>query len=343
MELTKLWHLLTFYLSTIQAVFRDIFSGLLYLNRTLSVLVMDKFLSLYFKSCDLSPCTIDLDNQTTMHFWSTNHRRFNKPILVMLHGYGSNSKWQFLYQVNSLSRSFNLYVPDLLFFGKSYTNLLDRTDGFQARCVVRGLERLGVDRFSVYGLSYGGFVAYRMAEMYPEVVEKVVIVSSGVGCTRDQKGEHLRKVGRRASDILVPNNPRDLRLLVNLSMHKHEAFKWFPDFLLQQFVNVMYKDHRKEKIELIEYLLEKETVSNLPVLTQETLIIWGDKDNVFPVQFAHQLHRYHLGPKSRLEIIKDTGHAANMESPDAVNRSIKSFVLGTPDSLHSLGNLCKQS
>lgn len=36
----------------------------------------------------------------------------------------------------------------------------------------------------------------------------------------------------------------------------------------------------------------------------------------------------HLGPKSRVEIIKDTGHAANIESPDAVNALITSFVLG---------------
>lgn len=35
-----------------------------------------------------------------------------------------------------------------------------------------------------------------------------------------------------------------------------------------------------------------------------------------------------LGPKSRLEIIKNTGHAANVQSPSQVNNLIKSFVLG---------------
>ena len=38
-------------------------------------------------------------------------------------------------------------------------------------------------------------------------------------------------------------------------------------------------------------------------------------------------HR-HLGPRSRVKIIKDIGHAANIESPDAVNDLITSFVLG---------------
>lgn len=102
------------------------------------------------------------------------------------------------------------------------------------------------------------------------------------------------------------------------------------------------------------------------ILVKETLIIWGDKDNVFPVQFAHQLQRYimlyilpldcnfevtltsfmdyrHLGAQSRLEMIKDTGHAANIESPDAVNSLIKSFVLGTPNMIYSTNKLFKQS
>ncbi|CAB4262414.1 unnamed protein product [Prunus armeniaca] len=103
----------------------------------------------------------------------------------MLHGYGGNSKWQFIHQVGSLSQSFNLYIPDLLFFGKSYANKPERTEVFQAKCVAEGLKRLGVERFAVYSISHGGYVAYWMAEMYPKLVEKVVVVSCGVGMTEE--------------------------------------------------------------------------------------------------------------------------------------------------------------
>ncbi|KAJ6427363.1 hypothetical protein OIU84_022872 [Salix udensis] len=208
-----------------------------------------------------------------MHFWTSNHRRFNKPNLVMIHGYGGDARWQFFYQVGSLSRNFNLYVPDLLFFGQSSSKRSGRTDAFQARCLAECLKRFGVDKFSVYSISYGGFVAYRMAEICPEEVEKVVIVSSG------------------------------------------------------EFINVMVNHQRKEKLELLEHLLAKKALISLPILTQETLLVWGDQDNVFPVNLAYQLQR-HLGPRSRVKIIKEMGHAANLESPDAVNELIKSFVLG---------------
>ncbi|KAH7547081.1 hypothetical protein FEM48_Zijuj01G0269300 [Ziziphus jujuba var. spinosa] len=319
--------ILSFYRSITVAFFQYLLSFLLNLYQLPLVSLADVLLGIYFRFCGLSPCTINLDDQTSMYFWTANQTLSNKPSLVMIHGYGGNSKWQFVRQVGTLSKSFNLHIPDLLFFGKSYTNRPDRTEIFQAKCVFQGLKRLGVDRFAIYGISYGGFVAYRMAEIYPKDVDKVVIVSCGIGSTDEQKEEHLKKIGRDAKKILVPESPQDLRLLVNLSVYNSDAFMWMPDYFYTKFINVMYKEHKKEKIELLEYLLSQKADPNLPLLTQETLIVWGQEDKVFPVYLAYQLQR-HLGSKSNVEIIKDTGHAVNIDAPDSLNTLITSFVLG---------------
>ena len=37
----------------------------------------------------------------------------------------------------------------------------------------------------MFGISYDGYVAYRMAEMWPEMVERVAIASCGIGCTEN--------------------------------------------------------------------------------------------------------------------------------------------------------------
>ncbi|XAR49888.1 Triacylglycerol lipase [Bertholletia excelsa] len=290
------------------------------------VALADAAVSFHYRLCGLSRCTVDLDDQTSVHFWAAAHRRHDKPNLVLIHGYGSNATWQFLRQVGDLSRSFNLYVPDLLFFGHSYTARPDRSELFQARCVCEGLRRVGVDRFSVYAISYGGWVGYKVAEMWPAGVEKLVMMSSGVGFTAEQREEHLGKIGRKnVLRMLCPEKPEDIRLLVKTAMHKRGFAKWMPDFFLWGFIAAT-KKYRKERMELVEYLFEKKSESDLPVIPQETLLIWGDQDQVFPVSLAHQLQR-RLGPKSRLEIVKGTGHGANMESPHDVNKLIKSFVL----------------
>ncbi|KAK9281908.1 hypothetical protein L1049_004816 [Liquidambar formosana] len=318
-----LMQILPFSLPAIPAVLPYISSGLSKIMATL----LEKALSQYFRFCDMSPCTIDLDGHTTMHFWTTNHQQFDKPNLVLVHGYGGHSRWQFFRMVRPLSRSFNLYIPDLVFFGKSNTHRSDRSDVFQARSVGEGLKRLGVGIFSVVGISYGGWVAYRMAEMYREEVEKVVIVSCGICYEEHQKIEHLRKLGRNPMDVLLPQTPDELRFLINLGFYNCDPLKWVPDFFLGVLINNMCKGRRKEKLELIEHLLAKKSEPNLSILFQETLLIWGDQDNIFPLFLAHQLQR-HLGPKSKLEIIKDTGHAVNMESPGPLKDLIKSFVLG---------------
>lgn len=233
--------------------------------------------------------------------------------------------WQFFRQVGPLSRSFNLFIPDLLFFGKSYTTRPTRSEGFQAKCVGEGLRRLGVERYTVYGISYGGFVAYRMAETYPEEVERVVIVSSGICVTDEEQKRHLESIGRDPLKILLPETMEDMRYLVKSSMHKYDVLKWIPDFFLRSTLTDM--EYRKEKLELLKHLMEEHVKSHCPVLTQETLLIWGNQDKFFPPHMALKLQR-HLGPKSKLEIIEDTGHAANMESPHELNELIKPFVLG---------------
>ncbi|KAH0864069.1 hypothetical protein HID58_081280, partial [Brassica napus] len=52
---------------------------------------------------------------------------------------------------------------------------------------------------------------------------------------------------------------------------------------------------------------------------KKTLIVWGDKDNIFSLEHGYRLQR--------LEIIKETGHAVNVEAPTTLNNLITLFLL----------------
>ncbi|XP_051135349.1 uncharacterized protein LOC127254331 [Andrographis paniculata] len=320
--------LLSFHLALAAAILQCLFSPFPKIKRIpIFIPFIDAVLSLYFTfACNLVECSVDLDDHTTVHFWAPAHRKFNKPNLIMIHGYGGNAKWQFVPQVAELSKSFNLYIPDLIFFGKSYTSGANRSDTFQAECIGLGLKRLGVERCSIYAISYGGYVGYRMAEIRSDIVEKLVIVSSGVGCSEDQKAEQLKSVGVDVLDLLLPEKPDGLRRLVEMSVFKSSPPKWVPDFMLQEFIDEMCNTNRKEKQELIEHLLADNSEYCVHSLNKETLLIWGDKDKIFPLCFGHRLKRS-LGSNSRLEVIPDTGHAANIDSPHTLNALIKEHIL----------------
>ncbi|PWA42014.1 Alpha/beta hydrolase fold-1 [Artemisia annua] len=231
------------------------------------VIFADVLLSMYFRYCGLARSSVHLDdNQTIMHIWGSKRREYNKANLVLIHGFGGNSKWQFLLQIRQLARDFNVYVPDLVFFGESYSSNSDRSIGFQAKCVCDGLKKMRVDKFSVYAISYGGFVGYRMAEVYDDMVEKLVIVSSGIVCKHDRKLEHVKKIGRSVVDLLVAKTPEDLRMLCRISIHKYDIGRWIPDFFLWGFIGL--ECCGKEKEELVHELLNEKHDVDLPILTQ---------------------------------------------------------------------------
>lgn len=242
----RLWRLVFLYISAIAAVLRYITTILRSASTVHShfirfpniVALTESCFSLYFLFIGLSPTTVELDDHTTVHFWASTHRRISRPNVVLVHGFGGNSRWQFLQMLGPLSRSFNLYVPDLVFFGKSHTLRQDRSEEFQARCIVDGLKGLGVGRCTVFGISYGGYVAYRMAHNWPELVERVAIASCGIGCTEEQKKKHLETFGQSLTEIILPETPKDLRRLLNLSIYKFDPCKWVPDFFLQHLIDV---------------------------------------------------------------------------------------------------------
>ncbi|KAK4267200.1 hypothetical protein QN277_024014 [Acacia crassicarpa] len=283
-------------------------------------------LILNFRLSNLSSRKIWLNGGgTVMHFWVPTKLKPGQPTLILIHGFGGSSLWQFFIQVWHLSRRVNLYVPDLLFFGNSYSDKTDRSDDFQARCVVEGMKKLGENRFNVARISYGGYVTYKIAEMYPNEVEKIVIVSSGICYTEEQKNEHLEKLGKSPKDFLVPQNPQDLRHLLDLSMYRANWLKMLPGFFLQHAIDAVLKENGKQKKEILEYLINREPVPEHGNLSRETLIIWGDRDSVFPVKYAYELQRY-LKPKAKVQVINGAGHALNFDAPIAMNKHIISFL-----------------
>lgn len=54
----------------------------------------------------------------------------------------------------------------------------------------------------------------------------------------------------------------------------------------------MNKEHVEEKKELIHALCKDRKLSEIPKIPQPTMIIWGDKDQVFPLELGYRLKRF---------------------------------------------------
>lgn len=281
---------------------------------------------LSFSNAGLRSTTSDLGDGTVMHCWIPKSRKENKPNLLLIHGMGANAMWQWADFIRPLIARFNVYVPDLVFFGDSYTTRPERSESFQAQCVIRMMEGHGVSRMNVVGISYGGFVAYRIAEQFPAAVERLVLCCAGVCMEEKDMEAGMFQVSsvEDAASILLPQTPEKVRELVRISFAK--PINTMPSCFLNDFIDVMCTEHLQERRALIMALHKDRKLSNLPKITQPTLIIWGELDRVFPLELAHRLKR-HIGENAELVIIKNVGHAINAEKPKELCKYLKSFLI----------------
>ncbi|KAF9608266.1 hypothetical protein IFM89_008551 [Coptis chinensis] len=276
-----------------------------------------------FASAGLKSITTDIGDGTTIHCWVPKTHKPEKQALLLIHGFGANAMWQWSELLRPFITRFNIYVPDLIFFGDSCTTRLDRSDLFQAQCVMRFMETRGVRKFSLIGLSYGGFVGYSLAAQFKDVVEHVVICCAGVCLEEKDLSEGLFVVAtlEEATNILVPQTPEKLKVLMQMSFAK--PAKNVPSCFLRDFIDVNYV---QEKRELIQAILKDRKLSEIPRITQPTLIIWGEQDQVFPVELGHRL-KSHVGENAELVVIKNAGHGVNMEKPKEFYKYLKTFLL----------------
>ncbi len=70
--------------------------------------------------------------------------------------------------------------------------------------------------------------------------------------------------------------------------------------------------------------LEYDARHRLPEIGCPTLVVWGEKDAIIPVQDAHHFER--ADPGRRKLVMRDTGHISMAERPRAFNDALESFL-----------------
>ncbi|OEL30257.1 hypothetical protein BAE44_0008723 [Dichanthelium oligosanthes] len=301
-----------------------------------------------FTSAGLRPAsaTVDADD-TTIHFWahpsllqpsSVEQQQPPRPVVVLIHGFGPDPTWQWASQAGPLSRHFDLVVPTLLFFGASSTRSPARSDAFQAAALAAlltggggggasHLPGIGADRsVHVVGTDYGGLVAYHLARELGGRVGKVALCDSDT-CrgAEDDRTLAARAGVAEVAELLAPVDTRALRRLMAIGAHR--AIKYMPECILRDIFRKHFADKREEKVALIKGITnEEEEGFQLTPLPQEVLIIWGEFDQIFPVDKAYTM-KEKLGEKATVKVIPNTGHLPQQEELKLFNQILLDFLL----------------
>ena len=244
--------------------------------------------------------------------------------LLLIHGFGPLPELQWKDIVRELHDDFTIYIPDLIYFGGSTSKYDIYDPRFIARQLNQSLEEEQLDSFSLVGLSYGGLISGIYAHEYPNKVRGLILIDALSKYLTENHTDSLAKIKgyEHAQDFLIPEDGKALKAMLEVSFYKS---KKYPAWLLNQPAERLYAEQKEEKKALLNFLKDKEADIRDRDYSYngKVQIVWGNEDLLIPVSNAYLLHDYY--PNSKLTILSEVGHAANMEAPEEVSKIIQEF------------------
>ena len=251
--------------------------------------------------------------------------------LVLLHGGSADSaslSWRLT--MDLFSPSYSVIAPDLPGYGSSGKPEQNYTVEYYTRFLSRFLERVGLERVSMLGLSMGGHVALAFALQFPSLVEKLVVASSaGLGTQwywqvlaqlmvkMPRLHQRVRKMGNRETIKLSLG-----KIVHNLEIINEDLIDEITENAAARGAGRAWRSYLENEMNWSGF--ENDFPGRLAEITQPTLIVHGSKDRLIPVKWAKKAHQ--LISDSRLCILEQCGHWPQREKPVEFHRAVLEFL-----------------
>ena len=240
--------------------------------------------------------------------------------IVFLNGL-SQSTMSWLLTTPAFKDQYKIVLLDFIFQGQSARKGEARSFNQHANDVLRVLDELQLNKVILVGLSYGSLVAQHFAVMYPQRLEKLVLISTFAHKT--PYFEAIELAWWRALEL--GGYPLMLDIMLP-SVLSEDYFKnpLIPIDLMKQ-ARQEVNGEAESLFKLMQPTKERADYrEQLQKITTPTLIIQGEKDLLLPVHMAAEVHKNISN--SVLKIIPIAGHTLNLEAVPQVCNEIKNFI-----------------
>jgi pimeloyl-ACP methyl ester carboxylesterase len=281
--------------------------------------------------------TFPVERETTLHGHSFAYTDSGSgQVLLFIHGLlGSRKHWAHL--IDKLDEDFRVVVPDLFGHGQSAKPMGDYSLGAHAATIRDLLDRLGIDKVTVVGHSLGGGIALVFTYLFPERVEKIVLVASG-GLGREVN-PLLRAATLPGAELVLPliasEWARDrmavlgrpaLRLLGRAGVRPSTDL----DEVWTGFTSLGDAETRRAFLATTRAVIDPggQTVTAHDYLPDATLrpalVVWGTNDRMIPAMHAASVPK--SMPDCRIELFQGAGHFPHLDDPDRFVDIVREFV-----------------
>ncbi len=240
----------------------------------------------------------------------------SKNILVLIHGLGASAeRWNNV--LPNFVKHYHVIVHALIGLGYSDKTVVDYTPDFIPTFLEKLFDALGIKRPNVIGSSLGVPLAAEDASAHPNNIEKLIVVSpSGV------MKKSTPALDAYIMAALYPNEQSAKNAFEMMESSGNQV----DDRIIRGFIERMQLPNAKLAfMSTVLGLKNSEIIMpKLHMIQSPTLIIWGSKDPVIPIQYADNFASYIVD--CRFYQMDGCGHTPYVQDPSAFSSIVLEFL-----------------
>lgn len=212
-----------------------------------------------------------------------------------------------------------LYAPQITALSDRPIHVADNRSDDTIGAIAARLLDDAPERFSLIGLSMGGYIAFEVMRRAPERVERLALLNTSAQADSEER--------------------REQRQILN-DLARKNRFHKIPGLFFPGFVHEM--NETSEHLRAIVHEMADETgadafirqqtanaarIDSRPSLSQiscPTLVLSGDGDRLIAPELSVEIHQLVAG--SELAILEECGHLSTLEQPEHVTSKLRAFL-----------------
>jgi len=243
--------------------------------------------------------------EVKLHLTRAGHGR---PVLVLHHDIGTLEQPPFY---DALAEKFDVIVPRHPGFGVQERPQWLRHPRDLAALYQWLLADLGIERASIVGLGFGGWIAAEMAALAPRDFHRLVLV--GAMGVKPPEGDIFDQAIVSYIDY------------AKAGFHDEAAFaRSYGEVSTDQLVAWDLCREMSFRTAWKPYMYSQTLPYLLGGVRAPALVVWGDDDKIVPKSAGERYAR--ALREARLEIVAGSGHCVDMEQPEALARLVTPFI-----------------
>ncbi|MBU2712997.1 alpha/beta fold hydrolase [Zooshikella harenae] len=236
--------------------------------------------------------------------------------VVLLHGAGAGAVTWYP-SISAIAEKFHVIAPDIVGYGES-----DKPSGAYDRpyfsAWLKGfLSALKITKAHIVGLSQGGAIALQFALDYPDLVDKLVLVDAGALGAKPSFMPFLGMLWMNSAPSRLANSFFSRYLLFKPEKRDPNHGYYSIEVLKQKGGKNAFTQGRGSAVSAIPE-------ESLQQIKSETLIIWGENDQLFSVEYGETAAR--IIPNATFYRIQEAGHLSLMDQPEIFNKALLDFL-----------------